>query len=231
MSSIRPSTPVKAALAALWILLLVLSFRTWQQSAIALQDVPGLLQIWLGEFGLAKAGFIYILLYTLRPIVLFPATLLTIAAGLVFGPWLGILFTIVGENASANLAFVIGRWFGRDFVKNREKGLLKRWEAKLAQNGLVTVLVIRLLYLPFDAVNFGCGLTAIRQRDYAIGTFLGILPGIVAFVLLGGIAAAGVNHRLLVLGASLLFLLFGLLLAHHLRRKTALPQSQDLPPT
>ncbi len=77
---------------------------------------------------------------------------------------------------------------------------------------------MRLIYLPFDAVNYGCGLSAIRQRDYALGTFIGIIPGLVAFVLLGGVGAAGVEHRLLILTASAAFFLLGLAIARYLHR-------------
>mgnify|MGYP000675009043 CR=1 FL=1 len=78
---------------------------------------------------------------------------------------------------------------------------------------------MRLIMLPFDAVNFGCGLTAIRHRDYALGTFIGILPSLIGFVLLGGIAAPGVQNRTLVLSLSILFMLMGFGLAHYLKRQ------------
>ena len=67
--------------------------------------------------------------------------------------------------------------------------------------------------------NCGCGLTSIRQRDYAIGTFIGILPSLIGFVLLGGIVASGVQNRALVLILSVLFMLLGFGLAHYLKRQ------------
>ena len=165
-----------------------------------------------------KAAAIYIVIYAVRPLILFPATLLTIASGLIFGPWLGTLFTIIGENASANLAFFLARWFGRNSVERHLSVKLDRWDKKLLKNGIVAVMTMRLLMLPFDAVNFGCGLTAIRHRDYAIGTFIGILPSLIGFVLLGGVAAAGVQNRVLILCLSLLFMLCGFAIAHYLKR-------------
>jgi uncharacterized membrane protein YdjX (TVP38/TMEM64 family) len=80
-------------------------------------------------------------------------------------------------------------------------------------------MTMRLIMLPFDAVNFGCGITAVRHRDYAIGTFIGILPSLIGFVLLGGIAAPGVDHRLLVLVISVFFLATGFALAHFLKQR------------
>ena len=191
----------------------------WWQSAIALTSVPSLLQEWLDNVGLLNAAFIYIVLYAIRPLILFPATLLTIASGLIFGPWLGTLFTIIGENASANFGFSLVRWFGRESVVSHSTPLISRWDEKLKQNGLVSVMTMRLIMLPFDAVNFSCGLTSIRHRDYAIGTFIGILPSLIGFVLLGGIVAPGVHNRTLVIILSALFMLIGFSIAHYLKRR------------
>lgn len=219
--------PLKVVLAILWLLLFAAVLWLWWRSQVALTDIPVLLQRWLGEFGLVRAALLYIVFYAaVRPLILFPSSLLTIAAGLLFGPWLGVLFTIVGENASANVAFLIARWFGRQAVAAHEHGIVRTWEEKLCRNGVEAVMVMRLIYLPFDPVNFGCGLTGMSQRDYAVGTFFGILPGIITFVLLGGSAAAGVTSRLTILGISLLFFFLGLAAARQLRRRSARTASE-----
>jgi len=197
----------------LWLAFVGLAVWFWRQSGLEVKEVPARLHAWLGEFGLWRAGTIYILLYAARPLLLFPAAVLTIASGVIFGPWLGILFTLIGENASANIAFVLARWLGRDWVGASENGLILSWDRRIRERALVSVLVMRLVYLPFDAVNYGCGLTSMRMRDYALGTFLGIFPGVVSFVLLGGAAAPGVTQRAWILGGSLAFFVIGLGLA------------------
>lgn len=212
---------LKITLAVLWLLLFAAVLVLWWRSPVTLTGIPALLQMWLSEFGLGKAALIYVVFYTVRPLIFFPASLLTIASGLIFGPWLGVLFTIAGENASANVAFLLARWFGRDAVAAHEHDAVRRWDEMLCRNGVAAVMIMRLICLPFDAVNFGCGLTAMRQRDYAVGTFIGILPALVSFVLLGGAAAASVGSRLTVLELSLLFLLLGLGIARWLRRREA----------
>jgi uncharacterized membrane protein YdjX (TVP38/TMEM64 family) len=211
--------PLKVILGTLWIGLLVGLILLWWRSHVPLSDIPALLEQELRDFGLYRAAAIYVFIYAIRPVTLFPATLLTVASGLIFGPWLGTLFTIIGENASANIAFLIGRWFGRNTVEKHSGGIFQRWDEKLKNNALVAVMTMRLIMLPFDAVNFACGLTGMRQRDYAIGTAIGILPSLIGFVLLGGVAAVGVNNRLLILGMSIFFMLLGLGLASYLRKK------------
>lgn len=190
----------------------------WFRSDVELVAVPALLDTWLSQFGLFRAALLYIVLYTVRPLILFPAALFTVASGLVFGPWLGILFTIIGENASANFAFGIARWLGRSWVNDRGHGTLERWDKKIRENAITSVVLMRLLYLPFDAVSYGCGLTSMRQRDFFIGSFVGIMPGLVSFVLLGGTGAAGVEHRLWIFGGAIFFFLLGLIIARALRR-------------
>ena len=212
-------SPVKLIFGSLWLGLFLLALLLWWRSNIALVDIPPLLAQWLTAIGVFKAALIYIVIYTVRPLILFPATLLTVASGLIFGPWLGTLFTIAGENASANLGFILARWFGRNSVESHLTTVVARWDEKLQKNGVVAVLTMRLLMLPFDAVNFGCGLTAIRHRDYAIGTFIGILPSLIGFVLLGGIAAADVQNRTLVVALSVFFMLLGFGIAHYLKRQ------------
>ncbi|MBE9504229.1 MAG: TVP38/TMEM64 family protein [Proteobacteria bacterium] len=208
----------KLLFASLWAILFVFIVALWYRSGIELTSIPNVLHDHLSEFGHLKAALTYIILYTIRPLILFPATLLTIASGLIFGPWLGILFTIIGENASANLAFTLARWLGRDWISSHEHGTVLRWEEKIRGNTIGTVLVMRLIYLPFDAVNYGCGLTSMRHVDYFIGTFLGIIPGLLSFVLLGGTAAASVTNRLLIFGMAVFFFIFGLIIARLLHK-------------
>ena len=213
------SKPLKVIFGTLWLGLFLFAMYSWWLSGISLTSIPLLLEEWLDDVGLFNAALIYIVIYAVRPLILFPATLLTIASGLIFGPWLGTLFTIIGENASANFGFSLSRWFGREAVTSHSTEMMNRWDSKLEQNGLVAVLTMRLIMLPFDAVNFGCGLTSIRHRDYAIGTFIGILPSLIGFVLLGGVAASGVHNRTLVIILSAFFMLLGFGIAHHLKRK------------
>lgn len=211
---------VKLVFSALWIAGIAAAVIWWMDSGLEFAEIPERLHAWLSHFGLFRAALIYIVLYTVRPLLLFPATILTVSSGLVFGPWLGILFTIIGENASANFAFFIARWLGHGWFTDLEGGRLKNWDAKLSENAITTVLIMRLVYLPFDAVNYGCGMTSMRQRDFFVGTFLGIMPGLVTFVFLGGAGAAGVENRMLLFGTALVFFVVGLAAARVLRKDT-----------
>ena len=67
---------------------------------------------------------------------------------------------------------------GRDFVERLFGGRFAAFDQRIREHGFTGLLIIRLLPLfPFNAVNFGCGLTGIRLRDYVLATAIGIVPG------------------------------------------------------
>lgn len=126
---------------------------------------------------------IYTGLYAVRPLILFPATLLTALSGALFGLWWGILYTIIGENASANFAYWIGRFFGKGF--HLEDSFMGGWIEWLRKRPFGSVLFMRLFYVPFDLTNYGSGVLKVSWPAYALATLIGIMPGLTTFVALG----------------------------------------------
>lgn len=140
----------------------------------------------------AYGPLLFILLYTLRPLVFFSALVLTVGAGFLYGPVLGILYTVVGANLGASLAYLIGAFFGRGVLPsggsadNADKaGRLSRYADRLRDNAFETVLTMRFLFLPYDLVNYLAGFLRVRYAPFILATILGSLPGTVAFVLFG----------------------------------------------
>ncbi len=128
----------------------------------------------------------FVVLYLLRSFVLFPATGLTVAAGFLFGPWLGLAVVIVAANASAMLTYAIGRWFGtRSTTGHRGDGRVARYRVRLHERTFETVLVMRLLLLPYDVVSYLAGVLRVRPLPFLAGTAVGSIPATVAFVLFG----------------------------------------------
>ncbi|MGH8453676.1 MAG: TVP38/TMEM64 family protein [Nevskiales bacterium] len=126
----------------------------------------------------------YIVIYTLRPLIFFPAMWLTILSGSLFGFWGGVIYTIIGENLSASLAYVLGRFFASDEGDGR-LGMLARWRSLLDEQAFTSVLILRVIYAPFDVVNYGCGLLSVPWAPYALATLIGIMPGLITFVSFG----------------------------------------------
>lgn len=130
---------------------------------------------------------LYIGLYTVRPVVLFPATVLTLAGGILFGPVVGVIATIIGANLSALFAY----WLARSIAPDRERDgadrdrLLNRWADRMRNNSFSTILTMRFLFLPYDLVAYAAGFLRIAPLQFLAATAIGSLPGTVAFVLLG----------------------------------------------
>ena len=67
--------------------------------------------------GNIRGPIIYIVAYSVRTVIFFPATWMMILSGIVFGPIWGIVYSILGENICASIAYRIGKKFGRNMIK------------------------------------------------------------------------------------------------------------------
>jgi len=178
---------VKRILFILWLIAIGIAVYWYFQADISLKDYPELIQNYLNRFGL-WVPVIFILLFATRSLFFFPATILTTAAGALFGPLYGTIYMIIAENLSANISFLVGRYFGQDIMvkMSSQKKFLRLTECKFRENGFMSVLTMRLIFLPFDLVGYVAGMCDLRQKDFALATFIGVLPGMLTFVFLGG---------------------------------------------
>lgn len=141
------------------------------------------LQALIAGYG-ALAPAIYILIYALAPVFFLPGLPITLAGGLLFGPFWGVVYTISGATLGATLAFLVSRYLARDWVKAKLSG--DKWariDREVEEHGWKVVAAARLVpVLPFNLLNYAFGLTAIGLVPYLIATFLGMLPACIAFV-------------------------------------------------
>lgn len=115
-----------------------------------------------------------------------PKTVFTLAAGAVFGVLAGVAVVATGAMVGAVLAFYLGRYLGRDTVRWLTGGRVDAFDERIARHGLRAVVVARLIpVVPFTAVNYLAGVTALRLRDFVLGTAIGILPTTTAYVTVG----------------------------------------------
>jgi len=112
----------------------------------------------------------------------------TLAAGILFGPFVGVGVAAVAANASAMSGYSIGRNLRRPGDESAVTSQLGTWPSRLRANSFEAVLLPRLLFLPYDLVNYGCGLLHVRRAPFITATAIGTLPGTVAFVLVGSSA-------------------------------------------
>lgn len=132
------------------------------------------------------APLIYIGLYAIRPLTFFPAMWLTIGSGSLFGFGAGVACTLVGENLSAAVAYWIARFFGTPERENADPAhQLSTSRQLLREQTFPTVVVLRAAYLPFDLVNYACGLLRVPWWQYFFASLIGLLPPMITFVSFG----------------------------------------------
>ena len=132
-------------------------------------------------------GFpLYVLVYMIRPIFLFPATLVTMTATYLYGPVQGIAYALVASNLSSMIAYFIGKFFGGGFLQNiNENNIVGKYAARLRQDGFQTTLILRFLFLPYDLVSYFSGFLHIDLGWFMLATVLGSIPGTISFGMLG----------------------------------------------
>ncbi|MEK6874456.1 MAG: VTT domain-containing protein [Nanoarchaeota archaeon] len=145
---------------------------------------PSELRASLLELGMA-APLVYIIFYITLVIFFFPASALSAVGGFVFGAFFGTVYTIIAATAAAIIAFVLGQWLGKDFVQHRLGNKLKDIDEKISGKGFWSMIILRLLFLPYIPLSYAAGLTRISLRDFALATFLTNIPGSFAFTYLG----------------------------------------------
>ncbi|WKB53504.1 VTT domain-containing protein [Eleftheria terrae] len=130
------------------------------------------------------APLLALVAYVVAGLLAMPVTALIAVTGMVFGPALGLLYAITGSLLSAAATYGVGRALGRDLVRRFAGARINRLSRLLARRGVVAMTVVRLLPVaPFSLINVVAGASQISLRDFLLGTFLGMAPGICMTVL------------------------------------------------
>lgn len=138
---------------------------------------------WVAGFG-TWAPLMYVLVYTFRPLLLFPTLLLNLSAGVLFGPWWGVLFLLMGGLGCASFCYLLGRFGGGSWLlKNFGGSIGTRVKAYLLHSdGFVRMLWLRTVpVFPYDPVSIVAGSVRMPWKVYTGATLLGMLPGAVAY--------------------------------------------------
>lgn len=140
---------------------------------------------------IAWAGFI--LAYILAALFMVPGSILTLAAGVLFGVGLGVALVSLAATLGACCAFLVGRFLARDWVESRLEAMprFRALDRAVARRGWLIVLLARLsVVIPYNLLNYALGLTNVRFGAYLFGTLVGMLPAIFLYVYLGSVAGS-----------------------------------------
>lgn len=149
------------------------------------QGVADLLKKVRGSFW---APFYVVLIYVAAGMVFFPVTIISLGVAAAFGPWLGILYGMLGALTSASLTFWIGNTSrGQWLYKLIPARIIKKFDHKLKKGGISTAAILRMvIFAPFSLFNLVMGVSKVKFQDFFAGTILGMLPGFIARAFVGG---------------------------------------------
>ena len=163
---------------------------------------------------------LFVAAYVVATLLLFPKNVLSVVAGLAYGAGLGTVLVWLAAILGASAAFWIGRALGRDGVARLAGPAMTRLDGWVARRGALAVLVARLVpVVPFTAVNYASGLTVVGFVPYLLATAVGILPGTVAYVVIGAYGSDPGSWPFLAALAGLVLLGCAGLVGRHLSRK------------
>ena len=168
-------------------------------AAFVPMPTPQQIQSWAATVGpiFPLVFFVAHALITVAPI---PRTVFTVAAGVLFGPVLGLAIAATATTISAVLALLLVRTLGRELVVTRLRHrAVQAIDERLRRRGWLAVGSLRLIaFAPFSVVNYCCALSALRFWPYLLATVAGIMPGTVATVILADALAGGTHPAMLV---------------------------------
>jgi uncharacterized membrane protein YdjX (TVP38/TMEM64 family)/Fe-S oxidoreductase len=132
------------------------------------------------------APLLYILIYTLAPVLFLPGLPITVVGGILFGPFWGVVYTILGSTLGACLAFLVSRYVARGWLERKLRSpKWQRLDQGVERHGWKVVAFTRLIPLfPFNLLNYALGLTKIDFWQYALATFICMLPACIAYITL-----------------------------------------------
>lgn len=133
------------------------------------------------------AALIFFCVYVVAVACSFPAaSILTIVGGFLFGWLAGATLTIVAATLGATMLFLAARFACGNLLRRRAGPWLSRFAAGFRENAFGYLLVLRLAPIfPFFVVNIAPAFFEVGVRSFIAATFLGIIPGTIAYAYLG----------------------------------------------
>ncbi len=178
-----------------WIVLIILALGAillWRSGLLAelslasLKARQGALQAWTTTNPWLAVGIFSTIYIGVTGLSLPGATIMTLAAGAVFGLVEGVVLVSVVSSIGATLAFLTSRFVLRDALQSRYKERLARFDEGVERDGAFYLFSLRLVpVVPFFLVNLLSGLSPLKTRTFFLVSQIGMLPGTIAFVYAG----------------------------------------------
>ncbi len=142
------------------------------------------LRAWIESLG-PIGPLVFTAVYAVATVAALPGSVLSVAAGALFGPVLGVITVIIAATLGASMAFLVSRYFARraveGWLQNNER--FRKLDDLTEKHGDIIVAITRLIpVFPFNLLNYGFGLTKVPFGTYVLWSFLCMLPGTILYV-------------------------------------------------
>ena len=180
--------PLKALLLVAALLVGILAFSiAWstvgQSELLTADDIRAVLATARGH---PWAPVLVLGTFLLGALVVFPVNILVLATAAVYGPWWGFLYASLGAFSSAFAVYFVGAWVGKEPLGRLFDARWHRLLNGVRRQGVLVVVACRVFPVgPGTLVNLALGASGIALRDFAIGTFVGMTPGLLLVCLMG----------------------------------------------
>lgn len=157
---------------------------------------------WVDSLGV-WAPVVFIVGYVVATVAFVPGSILTLAAGALFGLLWGTVYVFIGSTTGACLAFLIARYAARSKIEKKleDKPNFQQIDRAIGRDGGKIAALLRLSpVFPFNLLNYALGLTNIKFIHYFWACFA-MIPGTFLYVFYGktagdvAAAAAGAQEK------------------------------------
>jgi len=156
----------------------------WASGLLELAKEPARLQAVLRDLGgLGMLAYVAVFAST-QPFGM-PGIALCLAASLIWPPWIAGALAMTGFLLASSLSFGFSRAMGRDWVAKRLPPKLRAWDDRIERQGLVAIVLLRVLFFGSQLVHLLLGVSKVRYPTYLLGSALGYLPGVTLLVIYG----------------------------------------------
>jgi uncharacterized membrane protein YdjX (TVP38/TMEM64 family) len=146
---------------------------------------PDRIEAFLTESGLVGPVVFVLVMWLVQPFGV-PGLVFMVPAAIVW-PWpVAFGLSWIGNMGASLIAFAFARWVGRDWVQQRIPAGVVRWNERLAVSGVRSVAALRVVTGQLPPADWFLGVSHVSLRAFLIGTAIGIIPGILVAVLVGG---------------------------------------------
>jgi len=146
--------------------------------------------------GLGPVGFLaFGVVYILAAVLLIPVWPLSITGGLAFGIW-GFVLVPISATLGASAAFLISRYVARAKIREwlAHQPKYRAVDEAVGEEGWKVVALLRLSPLvPYNLMNYFCGMSQVSFATYFVATFFGTIPVSAVYVYLGFVGQAVVG--------------------------------------